>query len=98
MHFITRVMPINDIDGKSHKMEQITRLVIHGLGGVHTNTHIRTFTDESDYKKPGARLVKPLNPHILFKIIKLHILPQARMIRGKRWLLPIPYTHFMYIL
>ena len=33
----------------------------------------------------------------VFKIIKLRILTQARMIWGKRWLLPILYTYFMYI-
>ena len=52
MHFITRAMPIDDIDGKSHKTElksdrlfnqsykvKITPLVIYGLGDVHTHTH-----------------------------------------------------------
>ena len=32
-------------------------LVIYGLGGVHTQIHAHTFTDESDYKKSGMRLV-----------------------------------------
>ena len=39
---------------------------------------------------------KPFNLHILLEIIKLRILPQARMIRAKRWLLPTPSTHFMH--
>ena len=49
MHFATRAMPINDIDGNSHKTEQKSShnystnhthaLVIYGLGGIHTHTH-----------------------------------------------------------
>ena len=34
-------------------------------------------------------ITRLLNPDILFEITKLLILPQARMIRGKRWLLRI---------
>ena len=40
--------------------------------------------------------IDPLNPHILFEIIKLRILPQAPMIRGEHWLLPILSTHIMH--
>ena len=46
MDFITRATPINDIDGKSHKMElkssfkvKITPLAINSFSGVHTQTH-----------------------------------------------------------
>ena len=40
----------------------ITLLVIHSLGGGHTNTHtrIQTFTDRSNSKKPGAPGFKKL--------------------------------------
>ena len=54
MHFVTRVTPIDDIDGKSHKTEpllfyqsfkvKITPLVIYSLGGGHTHTHTHTHT------------------------------------------------------
>ena len=66
MHFITRAMPIDDIDSKSHKMElksshnylliflvKIMPLVIYGLRGV--QTHI-CMPHENDFKKPSARL------------------------------------------
>ena len=66
-HFVTWVTPIDDINGKSHKMElkssrrlfnqsfkvKITPLVIYGLKGGHTHTHI-LWRYESDFKKPGA--------------------------------------------
>ena len=40
-------------------------LVIYGLGGVHTHTHARThaLADESNYKKPGTRLVSRSQTH-----------------------------------
>ena len=53
-HFVTMGMPIDDIDGKSHKTELKSirnhstnhlkskpryYVVIYGLGGVHTHTH-----------------------------------------------------------
>ena len=58
-HFVTRVTPIDDIDGKSHKTElksncskvKIMPLVIYGLGGGHTHTSI-LWRHESDFKKP----------------------------------------------
>ena len=51
MHFVTRAVPIDDIDGKSHKTElksnhnhstklKIMPLVIYGLASTHTQTHI----------------------------------------------------------
>ena len=58
MHFIIRATPIEDIDGKSHKMElkssqsckaKIMPLVFYGLRGVHTEswrcTHTHTHTE-----------------------------------------------------
>ena len=65
MHFVTRAMPIGDIDGKSHKTEKqpklfnqpykikTTPLVIYGLRGVHTHAYTHTFPHQSDFKKPG---------------------------------------------
>ena len=32
-------------------------LVVNSLGGGYTHTCIQTFTDRSNYKKPGVRLV-----------------------------------------
>ena len=59
----TRVYYVDDIDGKSHKMEQklfnqsykvkITPLVIYGLGGVHTHMDMHTYRHERDFKKLG---------------------------------------------
>ena len=53
-HFVTRVTPIDNIDGKTHKTElqsscnysfkvKITPLVIYGLRGGHTHTHTHTY-------------------------------------------------------
>ena len=61
MHFVTRIMPINDIDSKSVLTEKqpqlfsqsfkikITPLVIYGLRGEYTRSHI-LWRHESDFK------------------------------------------------
>ena len=69
-HFITRAMPIDDIDGKSHKTElksshnystncvksKSHHYLFMALGVyTHTHTHTHTLADKSDYKKPAGR-------------------------------------------
>ena len=55
MHSVTRVTPIDDIDGKSHKTaakiilpiiqsQNHATIVIYSLGGGHTHTHTNTPT------------------------------------------------------
>ena len=71
MHFVTRATLIDDINGKSHKMElknstnysnnhtkSLNRSTsFYGLGGVHTHT----YPHESDFKKLAKRLER-VNP------------------------------------
>ena len=53
-------------------------LVIYGLGGVHTPTHIHThtFAGESDCKKPGVRRLQAWFKNLLkFDQGHIHLIP-----------------------
>ena len=76
MHFITRAMPINDIDGTEKHPQlsnelfevKVTPLVIYGLG-AYTHTCMYTLADESDYKKPGVHLIYNHNDCHIMKLL-----------------------------
>ena len=65
MHFITRAMPIDDIDARAIKKlkssriystDHITNYLWPQGTHIHTHTHsyTHTFAEESDFKKPGT--------------------------------------------
>ena len=68
MHFVTRATPMDDMNGKSHKMElkyshdystnciksKSCHCLFMAQGHTHTHTDTHTFMDKSDFKKSGT--------------------------------------------